>query len=271
MKRARIGDAELEYEVTGEGTPMLFVHGANLADGMAALSRHPALTGNVSAITYHRRGMAGSTGGSGPSSVERQARDALELLDALSIERAHVVGYSYGGTIALELAAEAPDRLLSLSLLEPIIVAVPSAGAFMASMAPINERYASGDVAGAITGTFEALGGPTWRQLVESAAGAGSVEQAIRDAAIFFESEGPSLATWTPDGSRLGSVSCPVLSVRGSLSGPFFAEGRALLHEWFPQCVDVDLDGATHFLHIQQPDQAARAIAELAAAPTVVN
>jgi pimeloyl-ACP methyl ester carboxylesterase len=271
LKRARVDDAELEYEISGDAVPMLFIHGANLADGLAAVAGSSALSELATVIRYHRRGMGGSTGPSGPTTVERQALDALGLLNALEIERAHVVGYSYGGTIALELAAQAPDRLLSLSLLEPIIVTVPSAEAFMASMAPINARYAAGDAAGAVTGTFAALGGPSWRELVEAAAGPGSVERAIEDAATFFESEAPSLATWSIDEKGLSAVRCPVLSVCGTSSGRFFAEGRALLHRCLPQCVDADVHDATHFLPIQQPDEVARAIAQFVPVPAVAN
>jgi pimeloyl-ACP methyl ester carboxylesterase len=262
VKRVPINDIELEYEIRGDGPPMLFIHGANLAGGLSALSRHEVLSEQVQAIRYHRRGMAGSTRGSGPINVERQAGDALGLLDALGIERAHVLGYSYGGTVALEVAARAPERMLSLSLLEPIVVAVPSAAAFMAGMAPVNELYAAGDVASAVTGSFAALGGPSWRALVEAAAGPGSVEQAIADAAIFFEAEGPSLGAWSLDARRAAQVNCPVLSVGGTNSGPFFAEGRSQLHRWFRQCVDADIPNATHFLHLQNPDLVARAVAQ---------
>jgi pimeloyl-ACP methyl ester carboxylesterase len=55
-------------------------------------------------------------------------------------------------------------------------------------------------------------------------------------------------------------VSCPVLSVLGRDSGTFFAEGRKLLHRWFPQCADADIESAGHFLHMQQPDAVAAAI-----------
>lgn len=262
MRNIRVDDVQLQYETHGGGPPMLFIHGANLAGGLDALSRDPALTSQVRTIRYHRRGMSGSTRGTAPMTVERQAEDALGLLDALGAERAHVLGYSYGGTVALELAARAPARLLSLSLLEPILLAVPSAGAFMAAMASVNQLYAAGDVAGTVRALFEALGGQSWRTLVEAAAGPGSIERAIVDTPIFFEAEAPSLGTWAPSAQGLKAVRCPVLSVRGTASGPIFIEGRALIHSWLPECIDVDIPGATHFLHLQEPQLVARALAQ---------
>lgn len=49
-------------------------------------------------------------------SIERWARVAVELLDALGIERVHVVGHHTGGVIAVELAASCPDRVGALVL-----------------------------------------------------------------------------------------------------------------------------------------------------------
>jgi pimeloyl-ACP methyl ester carboxylesterase len=255
MERLRVDDACLEYEVIGAGPPVLLIHGANLADGLLPIARHPTLAGRFRMIRYHRRRMAGSTGAGGPISVERQAGDAVELLSAIGVEQAHVLGYSYGATVALEVAAAAPA-----SVLEPILTQVPAADGFMRQMAPLMERYRAGDVEGAVAASFEGLGGPNWRSLVEAAV-PGGVEQAVADAAVFFDAEAASLAEWRLDERRAAAVSCPVLSVRGRDSGPFFAEGRELLHRWFPRCADADIDGAGHLLHIQQPDAVVAAIA----------
>ena len=57
------------------------------------------------------------------------------------------------------------------------------------------------------------------------------------------------------------AISCPVLSVLGTASVPLFADGRAQLHEWFPQCQDADITVVTHHLHLEAPGAVARAIA----------
>ena len=61
MKRARIGERELEYEVRGAGEPVVLVHGAFIADAFAPLVAEPVLSERYQLILYHRRGYAGST------------------------------------------------------------------------------------------------------------------------------------------------------------------------------------------------------------------
>src|SRR5262249_56331940 len=61
-------------------------------------------------------GHGGTDGPAGPYTLEQLARDAVELLDALRIERTHWIGLSMGGMIGQTLALAAPGRLLSLAL-----------------------------------------------------------------------------------------------------------------------------------------------------------
>ncbi|MDT5080582.1 MAG: hypothetical protein QOJ80_5219 [Mycobacterium sp.] len=261
MKLARVNDVQLEYDVTGHGEPLLLIHGSNLATGLAPLATALSVkTPYLQLIRYHRRGMAGSSGRGWPISVEQQASDALGLLDALGLASAHLLGYSYGGAIALEVALSAPGRVLSLTLLEPILTEVAATQDFMAAMEPVMKLYAVGDMAGAASMTFAELGGPGWRELVATA-GPDAQDLASRDTELFYRAEAPSLATWTLDESRASAVRSPVLSVIGTRSGPFFKEGRQLLHKRFPQCADADIPDATHLLNLQAPTQIAAAIA----------
>jgi hypothetical protein len=87
-------------------------------------------------------------------------------------------------------------------------------------------------MAGAASTTFAGLGGPGWRELLATA-GPDALDLAIRDTELFCRAEAPSLTTWTLDETRAAAVRSPVLSVMGTQSGPFFKEGRQLLHQRF--------------------------------------
>lgn len=62
----------------------------------------------------------------GPYSIEGMARDALAVLDALGIARAHVGGISIGGMVAQSIATQAPDRVLSLILVDTALAIPPA-------------------------------------------------------------------------------------------------------------------------------------------------
>ena len=137
----------LEYESNGEGEAVLLIHGSHVSDAFLPMTREPRLADRYRLIRYHRRGFAGSDPHSGPFSIEQQAQDVLALLTYLGVERAHVVGHSYGGVIAVQLAIEAPSLVQSLILLEPAIFPAEIASAVNEMMAPSFEAYSSGDCA----------------------------------------------------------------------------------------------------------------------------
>src|SRR5688572_10193656 len=118
MDRARVEGAELEYEVKGKGEPVLLIHGSHVARSFFPLMSQPALVDSYMLIRYHRRGWLGSTSPDGPFSIEEQAADARALLEHIGVRPPlHVVGHSYGGPIAMQLAHDYPDYVQSLVLM----------------------------------------------------------------------------------------------------------------------------------------------------------
>jgi pimeloyl-ACP methyl ester carboxylesterase len=261
MEHAKVNGIQLQHEVVGSGEPMLLIHGAHIADALQPLVAEPAL-GRFRRIRYHRRGLGGSTrpADAAPTSVPVQAEDAVGLLDHLGVDRAHVVGHSLGGAITLELAARHPTRVASLVLLEPMLLTTPAGAALAHVLAPLTERYEAGDAEGAVHGFLALVGDRDWHATVERAV-PGGIAQAVKDAATFFETEVPGAPSWTFGPEQAAAITCPVLSVLGSRSGPPFVEGRQLLHAWFPACQDADIVGATHLLPMQAPAPVAAAIA----------
>jgi pimeloyl-ACP methyl ester carboxylesterase len=211
-------------------------------------------------ILYHRRGYAGSSAPSAPGSIVRDAKDAAALLEALGIEQAHVVGLSFSGAIALQLASAVPDRVHSLTLIEPPPVHVPSAAEFRAANARLQESRRSAGVAAALDEFMMHLMGEHWRSEMERNL-PGSVSQMERDAATFFDIDIPALLAWNYTAADAALIGAPVLYVGGTDSGRWFAEVRELLLSWLPQAEDVLVVGADHSLPITHPDAIASSLA----------
>jgi len=94
---------------SGAGQRILLLHGGpGLTDPLAALAAELAPTFSV--VHYQQRGVPPSVT-SGDRSVEGHVADAVSVLDALGWERPWVVGYSWGGHLAMHLAVAHPERI----------------------------------------------------------------------------------------------------------------------------------------------------------------
>jgi lipase len=95
---------------------VLAIHGitASHRAWIAVADRLP----DVQIVAPDLRGRGGSRSLPGPFGMARHAADAVALLDALGIDRAHVVGHSMGAFVAMRLAELYPDRVLSLTLVD---------------------------------------------------------------------------------------------------------------------------------------------------------
>jgi pimeloyl-ACP methyl ester carboxylesterase len=155
VEHADVDGIQLEYEVTGAGDPVLLIHGAFVADSFRPFLAEPKLAGDYRLITYRRRGYGGS-GGSidrSPVSAERQAADCAGLLRWLGLQRAHIVGHSFGGCVALQLALDSPQLVRTLAVLEPALFVGPSAQ----SCATFSRWAFSGSHATAVTAWVTAM------------------------------------------------------------------------------------------------------------------
>lgn len=101
----------------GAGETVVLLHGLggnpHTFDDLA-----PRLTDQFRVLALTRRGHAESDHPEGGYTIPRTSADALALLDALDVDRAHFVGHSLGGAEAAHLAAEHPERVLSVALLD---------------------------------------------------------------------------------------------------------------------------------------------------------
>jgi pimeloyl-ACP methyl ester carboxylesterase len=266
VDRAAFDGVAIDYEVAGTGEPVLLIHGSVLADGGKPLMSAPALARDYQLIRYHRRGFAGSTHPREPISMSEQAADAAGLLRHLGIDRAHVVGHSYGGDVALQLALDAPGLVHSLVLQEPSFMAVPATEASLGDVMPIFESYAAGDKAAAIRRVLEWVSGrPDYQDLLDKTL-PGSLASAVADADTFFVVETPAIQEWQMGPEQASKIRHPALYVLGDKSLPMFGEGCALFKEWLPNLQVAIVHGVGHFLHMEAADAVATPIATFLAA-----
>ncbi len=118
-----INGTELHVETIGSGPPVLLMHGGLGLDHAAFRPYFDRLADRHTVIYYDHRGNGRSTRFDDRSpelTMEMLAADGIGVLDALGLERATVIGHSYGGFIAQSLATAHPDRLAGLVLMNTV-------------------------------------------------------------------------------------------------------------------------------------------------------
>jgi pimeloyl-ACP methyl ester carboxylesterase len=110
---------KIHYVVEGQGEPVLLIHGFTSSIqgqwGTPGILKELAQDYRVIALDNRGHGKSDKPHDPKQYGVE-MAEDAVRLLDHLKIDKAHVVGYSMGGTITAKLLVTHPDRLLSATL-----------------------------------------------------------------------------------------------------------------------------------------------------------
>jgi pimeloyl-ACP methyl ester carboxylesterase len=112
-----VGGVDVAYRRKGEGEPVLYLHGLGMTRRW--LPFHEALSQDSDLIAPEQPGYGETPRQSWIKDWTDVVLHTLEFADALDLERFHLVGYSFGGWLAAELAVLSPERLKSLTLITP--------------------------------------------------------------------------------------------------------------------------------------------------------
>ena len=115
MAYAEVNGLSLSYEDLGSGEPLVLLHGG-VAGGEIFATVLPALAAARRVITVDLQGHGRTAEIDRPLLPELLAGDVAALIEGLGLERADVLGYSLGGTVAFRLAVEHPERVRRLIL-----------------------------------------------------------------------------------------------------------------------------------------------------------
>ena len=136
-------DVDLYYERTGEGQPMILIHGA-VADADYFSESVPILRKFYDVITYDRRGNSRSTPKEGATfQIADQVKDVVALIEALDLQQVILVGHSAGGEMALETFRVATSRIARVILYETPLLSMiteqrPDMPEWIANMEALN-------------------------------------------------------------------------------------------------------------------------------------
>lgn len=114
---ANVNGQKIYYEIYGEGQPVLLLHGAFMTINLNWAQIIPGLSKTRQVIAVEMRGHGHTPLTNGPLTYDAVTDDVAKTLEFLKIDSADVVGYSYGGTIAYNLAIKYPKRVKKLVII----------------------------------------------------------------------------------------------------------------------------------------------------------
>ena len=114
---ADINGTRIFYQVAGQGTPLLLIHGFPLS-GQLYQGQLAGLRKYFTVITPDLRGFGKSLAPDGNGSIQAYAQDMLALLDHLGVQSAVIGGHSMGGQITLDMYKEQPARFAGMLLID---------------------------------------------------------------------------------------------------------------------------------------------------------
>jgi pimeloyl-ACP methyl ester carboxylesterase len=255
MPRISANGVELNYDLTGSGETLVLVHGS-WSDRNNWLPVAPELARSFSVVAYDRRGSGLSTRDV-PGTRRDHEDDLAALIDAVADEPVHVVGTSFGASIALGLVSRRPELVRSVIAHEPPLISVAADGpdvrvqleAVQATARAVCAQVERGEARGAAERFVEeiALGPGTWELLPEP------LRETMVDSAAAFAVEQQDPAWADVELDELARTGVPMLISEGDESPPWFAPIVAKLTGAIGHAETHTYRGAGHAPHLTDP------------------
>jgi len=251
----------LHFDRRGEGPPLLLLH-ATLSSSRQLRTLASRLAERFTVLSVDRRGSGQSTfdGPAEPIPATTHIEDIARLVVGEGLAPVVVVGHSYGGCIAIELASHRPELVAAVLAYEPPYALVAPADA-QAGMAEVGHRtLAARDDDGLAAAALMFMAGVSGADAVAamSPAARARVEEAGQGAVA-----DATLAGMDPD--ALGRIVCPVRIATGGGSAPFYAEIADALAGRVPTADHVRIPGLDHMAPVLRPDAIAEAVEDFLA------
>lgn len=245
---AAVNGTRLYYEISGSGDPVVLLEGGQL-DRRVWDDQFGVLARSYRVVRMDVRGFGKSPDVSGPY---QSHEDLHALLKALNIPRAHLIGLSLGGRIAIDFVLTYPDMVSSLVLVAPGLSGFPWSDTKYEWGERINKAVVAHDATGAVDAWLDsdymkpAATNPRTRDRVRTLAHA--------NARVWLQPDAERPLS-PPAYPRVGEIQAPTLVLIGSIDNADIQRIVSYLVARIRGAQKVEFEGAGHLPNIERSDE----------------
>jgi pimeloyl-ACP methyl ester carboxylesterase len=264
MEYASINEVKIAFDLRGAGTPVMMIHGAQ-GDQTMFNELATAFSHDYQVLTFDQRGSGLSGKPNSEYTIAQLADDTAALMNHVGFERAHIIGVSMGGMIALEFALRHQARVRAL-----VLGCTTPGGpkAVRIGGTAFNDAYSTRSMSSEERG----------RALAEAAFTKGYIARHPEIIPAMIESRrqrplDPTVLGWRLKAAmkhdvfdRLSGIVSPTLVITGKDDALISWENSRILGEQIPHAKLVLLEPAGHCFWLEKPEESRAAIQEFLAA-----
>ena len=261
MKRgiAKVNGTSLYYEVSGKGPPLVLISGGGTLDRRAWDDQFKAFAKSYQVIRYDIRGLGKSARPLEPFS---HSHDLYALLTHLAIKKAHILGLSFAGAIAIDFALDHPD------MVDHLILAATGTSSDAKAKANIDGIMSLSAMAkkDGLERTIQFIVDLPFFISPQNRSAREKLRQIYLDNRYTFAAEFPQVLLWQPTtppaGERLAEIRAPVLILEAENDHPAYKEITAKLAAGITGAKKVLVPGSAHLINLDKAKEFNQAVVD---------
>ena len=249
-----INETKIYYEIAGTGEPLVLIHGWIL-DSRCWDYQFDEFSHHYRVLRYDLRGFGRSSLPDTNKSYSHTT-DLVSLLDTLQIDKAHILGHSFGGTIAIDFVLNNPQRVHSLILADAAMNLQGYKVTDEAVKSWLTDTWKTSQEKGIEEAKKTWLNGSPFKQALKNKRAAILLTKMVNEySGWHWKNNDPDISPKPYPQERLNDIKVPTLILVGELNTQIYHEITDIQRKNIPNSTKKIIPNSGHMLNIENPDK----------------